>query len=57
MGRDAASVLDEYLLVRGAGGLRLADASMVPNAVSGNTNAAVIMNAEKAADCILAGSP
>jgi len=50
MGSDSASVVDERLRVRGVGGLRVIDASVMPAVVSGNTNAAVIALAEKGAD-------
>ena len=52
MGTDAASVVDERLRVRGVGGLRVIDASVMPSVVSGNTNAAVIALAEKGADIV-----
>jgi choline dehydrogenase len=47
------SVLDARLRVRGAAALRVVDASAFPNVTSGNTNAPVMMLAEKAADLIL----
>jgi choline dehydrogenase len=54
MGRDARAVLDERLRVRGLEALRVIDASAMPAVVSGNTNAAVIALAEKAADLVRA---
>jgi len=52
MGPDENSVVNEKLCVRGIEALRVADASVFPRLVGGNTNAAVVMIAEKAADMI-----
>lgn len=53
MGPDAQSVVDTQLRVRGVERLRIADASIYPTLISGNTNASVMMIAEKAADLLL----
>ena len=52
MGYDELAVVDEQLRVHGTQGLRVVDASIMPTIVSGNTNAPVIMVAEKIADLL-----
>jgi choline dehydrogenase len=52
MGNDPLAVVDAALRVRGIDRLRVADASIMPTVVSGNTNAATIMIGEKAADLL-----
>ncbi len=52
---DAAAPLDPHLRVKGIAGLRVVDASVMPEITSGNTNSPTLMIAEKAAQWILAG--
>jgi choline dehydrogenase-like flavoprotein len=54
MGQGPEAVVDERLRLRGLSGLRIVDASVMPTEISGNTQAAVLMVAEKGADMIRA---
>ena len=54
MGVDERAVVGPDLRVRGVDGLRVADASIMPSIIGGNTNAPSIMIGDKAADLVLA---
>ena len=53
MGSDSMAVVDDRLAVHGIKGLRVIDASVMPQITSGNTNAPTVMIAEKGAEFIL----
>jgi choline dehydrogenase len=53
MGTDRRAVVDARLRVHGVEGLRVVDGAVMPSVVSGNTNAAIVMIAEKGSDMIL----
>ena len=56
MGSDADSVVDTKLKARGVEGLWIADASIMPKIVSGNTNAPSIMIGERSAEFVKASA-
>jgi choline dehydrogenase len=53
MGDDPMAVVDDHLCLHGIAGLRIADASVMPGLLSGNTNATVVMIGERAAEWML----
>jgi choline dehydrogenase-like flavoprotein len=55
MGSDYGAVVDPELRVNGVDGLRVADASVMPKVVGGNTNAPTMMIAARAAEMLLSG--
>ena len=57
MGSDAAAVVDPQLRFRGIEGLRVADASVMPSIIGGNTNAPCVMIGERCADFVLGKPP
>ncbi|MFZ6049580.1 GMC family oxidoreductase [Pseudomonas sp. CR3202] len=57
MGHDPLAVVDDQLRVHGIDGLRVADASIMPTLITGNTNAPAMMIGEKASDMILEQTP
>ena len=57
MGSDRNSVVDTQLRLRGIDGLRVADASVMPSIIGGNTNAPCVMIGERCADFVLGKAP
>jgi choline dehydrogenase len=57
MGKDDLAVVDPQLRVHGISGLRVADASIMPTLIGGNTAAPAVMIGEKASDMILGKKP
>lgn len=57
MGSDAEAVVDPELRFNGIAGLRIADASVMPSVIGGNTNAPCVMIGERAADFVLGKAP
>ncbi|KRA80347.1 GMC family oxidoreductase [Altererythrobacter sp. Root672] len=57
MGSDAGAVVDPQLRLNGIKGLRVADASVMPSVIGGNTNAPCVMIGERAADFVLGKKP
>ena len=57
MGTDPGAVVDPQLWVRGIKGLRVADASVMPSVIGGNTNAPTVMIGERGADFVLGRKP
>ncbi|MEY2853536.1 MAG: alcohol dehydrogenase, partial [Pseudomonadota bacterium] len=53
MGADPGAVVDPQLRLNGLSGLRVVDGSVMPRVIGGNTNAPIVMIAEKAADLML----
>jgi choline dehydrogenase-like flavoprotein len=53
MGHDSMAVVDDCLRVHGLEALRIADGSIMPTIISGNTHAPIVMIAEKASDMVL----
>jgi choline dehydrogenase-like flavoprotein len=57
MGSDAGAVVDSELRLNGIAGLRVADASVMPSIIGGNTNAPCVMIGERGADFVLGKAP